>query len=144
MMPKRRRPNDFFDALRRWIAWNVMMPYRGGHLEGHHYGAEPFVDLIETDEEVIVTIELPGVKKEDIRITANENNLGVDIESQEKKESETESEYAYRRRYAGFHSVYKTPVEINPDAVKAAYKNGVLEVKAPKKNPGRRRRIKVE
>jgi len=52
--------------------------------------------------------------------------------------------HSYPARYQGFRSSYSTPVPINPNAVKASYKNGILEVRAPKLKAAKGRKITVQ
>lgn len=85
---------------------------------------EPFADVIvdEKNAEAIVTVEMPGVSKEDIKISATENSIEVRADGE-------------KRRY------FKTmplEVEIDPATCKATYNNGVLEVKAKLKKPAKR------
>lgn len=88
---------------------------------------EPLVEVYEEGNEVIVVAEVPGVSKEDINLTAGEDELEISAEAPGRK---------YRKRV-------KLPSEIDPDSVKASYKNGVLEVRMRRKG-GPRRRVKIE
>ncbi len=90
---------------------------------------KPLIDVIETDDEVQVIAEMPGVNKEDIEVNATENEVEIKAESE-------------NRRY---HEVVKLPCEVIPDSAKARYNNGVLEVVFKKKHPEKKgKRIKVE
>jgi HSP20 family protein len=69
-------------------------------------------DVIEGDEEVSVTIEIPGVEKEDIDLKATENTLEVKVNAPQRK----------------YHRVIDLPCDVQPKTTKATYKNGVLDV----------------
>jgi HSP20 family protein len=73
---------------------------------------EPLIDVIESGEQVSVIVELPGVKKEHIRIEVLERSLQVDVDDEIKE----------------FHERIELPCAILPDSIKANYKNGVLEI----------------
>lgn len=90
---------------------------------------EPLVDVIETEDQVKVIAELPGVEKDDIKLNATEKTLTISVDTE-------------KRRY---HKDLQLPVEVDPESAKASYKNGVLEVQLVKKvksKPGKH--IKVE
>lgn len=88
---------------------------------------KPLVDVIETDNEIQVIAEMPGVRKEDIELKATERSLEIRAEGENRK----------------YHEVVNLPAEVDPDSAKAKYNNGVLEVILTKKAGGGRR-IKIE
>ena len=88
----------------------------------------PAVDLIETNQEIIVRVALPGVSKEKIDLRVTEDSISVDARA-------TPVEGKYLRRETsplGLKRDLKLPVEIKPEQVKATYENGILEVRLPK------------
>ncbi len=90
---------------------------------------KPLIDVIETDDEVQVIAEMPGVNKEDIELNATEKELEIKAESE-------------NRRY---YERVELPCEVVPDSAKARYNNGVLEVVFKKKYPEKKgKKIKVE
>jgi len=101
-------------------------------------------DIQETDEEVVATVELPGMKKEDISLTLTENALEVKAETKEEEKEEREGYESYRSRYAGFYRRLPLPSTVSPDDAKATYKNGILEVKMPKVEKKKKKEISIE
>ncbi len=91
---------------------------------------KPLVDVIETDEEVQIIAEMPGVNKEDIELNASENKLEIKAEGESRK----------------YYEVVDLPDEVDPDSAKARYNNGVLEVIVKKKHPRKesKKRIDIE
>lgn len=90
---------------------------------------KPLIDVIETDDEVQVIAEMPGVRKEDIDLNATEKSLEIRAEGE-------------NRRY---HEIVDLPCEVIPESAKARYNNGVLEVVFKKKYPEKKgKKIKVE
>ncbi len=90
---------------------------------------KPLVDVIETDTEVQVIAEMPGVNKEDIELNATETSLEIRAEGENRK----------------YYETVELPAEVEPDSAKARYNNGVLEVILKKKTPKKGgKRIKIE
>jgi HSP20 family protein len=88
----------------------------------------PVVDLMETNQEIIARVALPGVSKETIDLHVTEDSLSV-----EAKAAPLEGKYLRRETgLLGFKREIKLPVEIKPEQVKAVYENGMLEVHLPK------------
>ncbi|KYK29140.1 MAG: Hsp20/alpha crystallin family protein [Theionarchaea archaeon] len=101
-------------------------------------------DVQETDENVIATVELPGMKKGDISLTVTENMLEVKAEKKEEEKEEKEGYKSYRSRYAGFYRRLPLPVPVDSENAKATYKNGVLEVTMPKVEKKKKTEISIE
>mgnify|MGYP003411843447 FL=1 len=103
------------------------------------------VDVYETDTEVIVICDIPGLeKKEDIQINVQNNFL--DISGSLNKAMEIKEENMFRQeRYAGsFHRSISLPSPVSQNGVKATYRNGVLEVRMPKTTQIIEHKIDVE
>ncbi|MBN2421959.1 Hsp20/alpha crystallin family protein [Candidatus Woesearchaeota archaeon] len=93
---------------------------------------QPLTDIWETDKEVIATLELPGVSKEDININVKDDRLEVKVEKKQEKDDKKEGSYRFERSYSGFYRCFSLPSHVKADATDATYKNGVLEIKIPK------------
>lgn len=103
-----------------------------------------YADIQETDTEIIIIAEIPGVKKDDININATEDTVEISAEVEKEKE-EKELEYIREeRRYKKFYRSFKLPVEVYAEKAKATYKNGILELRLPKKEGREKRSIKIE
>jgi len=98
-------------------------------------GFGPAVDMYETDTEIVVRAELPGVKREDMEVNAERNS--ITIRGEARKEGEVEEAGYYRRelRYGTFARTVPTPSDIDPEKVSAKYSEGILTVRAPKAEP---------
>lgn len=94
----------------------------------------PFIDLIDSGREYVLTAELAGARKEDILIDATEDEIVLSIEDSDEEES----------RYAGLSESFPLADKIRPNDIKAKYRNGVLQVWAPKKKPREGRKIDVK
>jgi HSP20 family protein len=105
---------------------------------------QPFADIIDTGKEIKVTVELPGVDKENIQINATENMLEIKAEVK-REEEEKRGDYLRRERsYRMFQRSFSLPAEVDPSRAKATYKNGVLEITLPKIKEEKRTSIRVE
>jgi HSP20 family protein len=94
---------------------------------------EPLTDIMDEGEDLVALMELPGVNKEDIKVSTTTDTLKVRVDKKEDKEERDENYYYRERRYGGYYRAVSLPSEVIPDSVKANYKNGVLEVRMRKK-----------
>lgn len=103
----------------------------------------PPVDIFETDDGVVIQVDLPGVSKEDVSVEVK-NNL-LTIQGQRKIEGATDDERYYRReRSCGtFQRAFSLRSVISPDTIKASFKNGVLTVQVPKPEEEKPKKISV-
>jgi HSP20 family molecular chaperone IbpA len=95
---------------------------------------EPRAELLELPNEIILYLELPGVRREDIKINASEGHIDVTIEKKHGSESGTagSTECVYSCRHAGFSGYYALPARIKPEEIKATSRDGLLEIRAQK------------
>lgn len=105
---------------------------------------EPFTDIHETEKEVIVAAEIPGVDKKDIKINVTEDDIEISAETKHETREEKEGYFHRERSYGGFYRCIRLPSTVNPNKAKATYNNGVLEIKLPKVKVSEKTRIKVE
>lgn len=92
----------------------------------------PHVDVAETDQEIKVTAELPGMEEKDIEVSLSHDRLTIRGEKKEEKEEKSQHYYHMERSYGSFQRSLPLPAEVEQDKVEAAFKNGVLTVKLPK------------
>ncbi len=105
---------------------------------------EPFIDVIETDKEVVATAEMPGLEKQDIKLNLTEDRLEISAETKHEEKKE-ERGYVYRERRSGsYYRAISLPSPVDPDKSKASYKNGVLEIKMPKTEVKKKTPLRIE
>lgn len=109
-------------------------------------GNMPATDIYETDEDIIIKLDMPGIKKEDIELLADENILEVKAERRELKEKRDENFYRKERGYRKYYRQIPLPKKINPDNLEAEYHNGVLTLTAEKKEKRKveKKKIKIK
>ncbi len=103
----------------------------------------PAVDVSETEDNIIVKADLPGVKPEEIEINISDNILTIKGEKKKEEEEKKENFYRVERYYGSFMRAIQLPVDIDVEKVKATYKDGVLKITLPKKAEAKKA-IKIE
>ena len=104
----------------------------------------PALDVYETDGEVVVKAELPGVKKEDVEVLIRDHSLIIKGEKKEEKEEKTETYHRVERVYGKFERVVALPAEVKLEGVKAEFKDGVLEISLPKEKTSKEAKIEIQ
>jgi len=102
------------------------------------------VDVAETDKELIFRAELPGLKPDDIEILSTDDQLIIRGERKEEKEEKGTNYLFVESRRGAFYRAFSLNVPVKSEEVKASYKNGVLEVRLPKAEGAKTRRIPIE
>ena len=103
----------------------------------------PTVDVVESDNEITVTADLPGMEEKDIELQVEGNALLIRGEREEHTEEKDRNVYRSERRYGSFRRSVTLPTEVDSEKAEAVYKNGVLTVKLPKVATAKRKRINV-
>lgn len=104
----------------------------------------PSVDIFETENELHLKADLPGLDLKDIDIQIENGTLTLKGERKFEKESKSGGFHRIERSYGSFTRYFALPDTVEPDGVKAAYTNGVLTVTLPKKEVAKPRQIKVQ
>jgi len=103
----------------------------------------PVVDIYENEDTVVVKAELPGVDKKDIKVDLKDGVLTLSGERSHEKEVKEENYYRKERAFGRFHRSFAVPAEIDPDKIKAEFKDGVLKVEIPKPEEQKPKKIAV-
>jgi HSP20 family protein len=104
----------------------------------------PPIDVHETDDELVVTASLPGMKGEDVEITITGQSLTLRGEFKAHEEIKRE-QYLYReRRYGSFSRSLQLPVRVQGDQAKATFNDGVLILSIPKAEEVKPKQIRIE
>jgi HSP20 family protein len=104
----------------------------------------PSMDLSETDKEIEITAELPGLEEKDIQLNVADNVLTIRGEKKNERE-ETEKDYhLVERSYGSFTRAVQLPDGVNPDSIKAVMSKGVLKVTVPKPAPAQTKKIDIK
>ena len=103
----------------------------------------PSVDIYETANELVVKADLPDVNEKDIDVRIENNLLTIRGERKFEKSVSEENYLRVERTYGAFSRSFSLPNTVNPEAIGAEYKNGVLTVTLPKREESKPRQVKV-
>ena len=92
----------------------------------------PSIDMRETEKEIIIKADLPGVNQEDLDITVNENAVQLKGEVKQEENRNERGYHMTERRYGSFYRTIPLPSEVISEQATAKYRNGVLELTIPK------------
>ena len=116
---------------------------RGGNGGANARRWIPAMDLVEAGEHFVLKADLPGLSEADVNIEVENNVLTVSGERKTELEDQHEGYYRLERSFGAFSRSLTLPEGIDPDAVTAAFDNGVLEVRIPKPAQAKPRRVQI-
>jgi HSP20 family protein len=123
-----------------------MSRWMNGLLEGNGRTTQnwvPALDVWETPSEVVYAFDLPGIPEDAIAIEVKDETLTVSAEREKTQETDENGFYRFERRYGTFARAVGLPQGIDQDHIAARYENGVLEVRVPKPEEQKPRRIEL-
>lgn len=136
-----RRSNDVFDVDKFFESFfnDSLFP------AFYNNSGQMRVDIKENEKDYIVEAELPGVKKEEINIDLHDDRLTIAVERNEQVNEKNDNYIRRERRYGSMSRTFSV-ANVNQDQVTADFKNGILSIILPKKDPGvgRGRRIQIQ
>src|SRR5881396_3954281 len=103
----------------------------------------PAVDIFETEGEIVVQAELPGMDRKDITLHLENNILSLKGERRFVKETKEENYHRIERSYGGFSRAFTIPVTVEEEKIRADYKEGVLKIVLPKKDQAKPKQIRI-
>ncbi len=121
-----------------------------GRMLGEESGAwrfammAPPLDVSETDKQITIRVDLPGIQRENVTIQLNHNQLTISGERQETKEEKGESFHRVERESGRFSRSITLPCAVDENKVEATYKDGVLTVVLPKSSEAQGHQIKIK
>jgi HSP20 family protein len=141
-----RRMQDEMERLFSWSGRMVPPPLKGKALAATERAlttAEPSIDLIDKENELIINADLPGIEKGNLVLTIKDNQLEISAERKEEAEEKKEGYLKKERIYSRYYRKLQLPTEVDEEKTKATFKNGVLEVVMPKKAGKKGKKIKI-
>jgi HSP20 family protein len=104
----------------------------------------PSMDVTETDKQIEITSELPGLEEKDVQINVADNLLTIRGEKKAEKEEKDKDYRLIERSYGSFERTLELPDGVNTDAIQASIAKGVLKVTVPKPAPAQSKKIDVK
>jgi len=106
-------------------------------------GWSPALDLYDDKDALVVSAELPGMKKEEINISLHENVLTISGERRHERENKEGETFRSERYFGKFQRSVSLPTKVQVNGVKASYKDGILTVQLPKAEEAKPKQIEV-
>jgi HSP20 family protein len=129
-----RELNTAFD--RSVAPWSERAPNGGTYV--------PSLDVSESETEVTVRADLPGLEKDDINVSLVGNTLTIKGERKDESEEKKEGYYRRERTYGSFERVVELPENVDAGKPKASFKSGVLEIRLAKKESAKPKQIEID
>ena len=104
----------------------------------------PSVDVSESDKEIELTAELPGLEQNDVEIAVEDNVLTIRGEKKAETKREDKNFRVMERAYGSFYRAFTLPSGVEPSQISATMSNGVLKIKIPKPQQPERKKIEVK
>lgn len=144
------RPLKRWDPFREFISLRDDMDRLFNTFFGRHLAEEaegvwlPMLDIEEDNENFIVKAELPGLNKEEVKISVRGNLLTIAGERKHEEETKNKTYHRVERQYGKFSRTISLPSEVDVNKIKAIYKDGVLHITLPKPETFKSKDIEVE
>lgn len=140
------RMSRIFNELEPLFSERLALPRERSWIRPYEepYTLEPFADVRETEKEIIITVDLPGVDKKDINIEVQGDLLEISAEKKFEAEEERKGYIRRERAYNKFYKSMRLPAEVDESRAEASLNNGVLEIKLPKVKAAKARTIPVK
>jgi HSP20 family protein len=127
-----RMPSVFDDFFKPWNEW-----FDNGGFAGRTMNV-PAVNITEHKDEYIVSLAVPGMKKDDFNIDVDGNMLTISSEKEESKEEKDKKFTRKEYNYSSFGRTFTLPEEINKEKIEARYEDGVLKISLPRKEEAKK------
>jgi HSP20 family protein len=133
-------PFEELEKMERWFEDIWRRPFSlvgsplwaGGRISQREEQVSPSVDIYDAGKELAVTVDLPGVRKEDLQVNLEGRFLTISGEKKKEEEVEKDNYYRYERSHGTFTRRFELPEGLESDKAKAHYENGVLRIEIPK------------
>ncbi len=140
MMEPFDRPMSFLDEIERFASniWESPTPIM------YRTHAHPFLDMYEEKDELIMRVELPGIRKEDIDVSLESGCLTIKAEKKQEEVSEDAICYSCERCFGTYSRSLSLPFPVDGDKISSTFENGLLEIRLPKAEEAKAKHIEVK
>jgi HSP20 family protein len=112
--------------------------------DGGQLGFLPTADVVETENQFEVTVDLPGLKPEEVNVELKNGELWISGKREEEKEEKGKTYHRIERRHGEFRRVLPLPSTINEEQIEAKFEHGVLRITVPKTEEAKPKHIEVK
>ncbi|MEW5920933.1 MAG: Hsp20/alpha crystallin family protein [Bacillota bacterium] len=131
--------NPFRDMEREMESMFERFPFRaGGQFRG------PRVDIYQTENDVVVKAEIPGVAKDDLNVFVDDNSIRLSGQTRRDNQYKDENVYRTERFYGNFSRTIPLPANVKSEEARAEYHDGILSITIPRTQPSRTRGRKLD
>ena len=134
------RPLSLFNEMERIASelWESPTPV------SYRTGLYPPVDMFEHKDELVMRVELPGIRKEDIGVHLEGDILNITADKKPEEVSKDATYYASERCFGDYSRSVSLPFPVNTDKVTATFENGLLDIRLPKAEEAKGKKIEVK
>lgn len=139
------KPFREIESLRREMdtLWNSFLDYRPSVMGWKGQDWLPATDIVESKDNILVRIELPGLEPKDIKVSLTDDRLTISGERKQEEEEKEENFYRLERHSGSFSRTYRLPALVKKDAIDAVFEKGVLSITLPKLEEERQKQIEI-
>jgi HSP20 family protein len=104
----------------------------------------PLVDFVEKKDHALLKVELPGISKKDLKVSVTNDTVSIKGEIKREEKSDDATYYLSERAFGTFVRTVRLPFETKTEKVTASYKDGILEIKLPKKEESKGKELNID
>lgn len=131
------------DRMRRWMEYPSFTPLFKAPLFGETEWFPP-VELVEEEGEFVLTAELPGMSKDDVDVSVDDNVLTLKGEKRSERELTHDRMHIREREYGSFERSFTLPRNVEAQKIRADFHDGIVEIHLPKGEEAKTRKIEIK
>lgn len=131
-------------ALDFWKDMDLLFNHNSNSLGTDDISFSPATEIVESEDKFSMSMDLPGMSKENVKIEINDGALLVSGERKRESKSETEKVQRIEKSYGFFKRSFVLPKTVDPEKVEAKFENGVLELNLPKTKLAAVKKIEIQ
>jgi HSP20 family protein len=135
-----REMEDVFGRYAKALRW----PHKGSQDLMESGDWAPSVDILETEKEFVIKAEIPGVSKDDVKISVDNGKLTIRGEKKQEKEEKNKKFHRVEQFYGSFARSFTLPENVDETKIEAAFKNGMLKLQIPKTTVSKPKAIDIK
>ncbi len=139
-------PTNDFRRIQRELdrVFDSFFPTRDEDSEGRQTAVwSPRVDLVENEHAYLIEVDLPGIRKEDVKINFHDGVLSVSGERKASEREEKDNFVRVERSHGHFYRSFNLPLAVDVDNIEAKHENGVLNIRIPKAEESKPKEISI-